>query len=262
MMTSLQRMVFNLLEPVGLVWGALALLTLWALSRKRWRLAVVTGGLALGMWVVGSTGFSGWLLGRLEQQHLAPPLAEVPAADAVVVLGGGFEPSRLDAFGLGITADGDRLFMGLELIRLGKGRALVLGGAEAELPDGQKRIEADMVQRWLETWQLPRAPVISLGGCDNTREEAVKVAQLCREQGWKQVVLVTSAYHMPRAAASFKTAGVPVLPVPCDFKTSVSLEGPPSLNLVPRYQGFVKMSLYVREQLAWALYRWRGWIKD
>jgi uncharacterized SAM-binding protein YcdF (DUF218 family) len=260
MITSLQRMVFNLLEPVGLVWAALGLFTLWALSRKRWRLALLPGLLALLMFVIGSTGFSGWLLGRLEKQHLAPPLPELPVADAVVVLGGGFEPSRLDAFGLGVTADGDRLFMGLELMRLGRGRALVLGGAEAALPDGQKRVEADMVRKWLEAWQLPQAPVISLGGCDNTREEALKVAQLCRERGWKQVVLVTSAYHMPRAVACFKTAGVPVIPVPCDFKTSVSLEGPPSFNLVPRYQGFVKMSLYVREKLAWALYRWRGWI--
>jgi hypothetical protein len=121
MITSLQRMVFNLLEPVGLVWAALGLFTLWALSRKRWRLALLPGLLALLMFVIGSTGFSGWLLGRLEKQHLAPPLPELPVADAVVVLGGGFEPSRLDAFGLGVTADGDRLFMGLELMRPGVG---------------------------------------------------------------------------------------------------------------------------------------------
>lgn len=255
-------MVFNLLEPVGLVWAVLVLLTLWLVSRKRWRQAIVPGLLAVFMFIVGSTGFSGWLLGGLESVHPAKPLVDVTSADAVVVLGGGFEPSRFDIFGLGFTADGERLFTGLELMRLRKGRALVLGGAETILPDGQKRVEADMARDWLRVYELPKAPVISLGGCDNTHDEAQKVAKLCAEQGWERVLLVTSAYHMPRAVACFKTAGVSVIPVPCDFKTSISLEGPPSFNLVPRYQGFYKMSLYVRENLAWALYRWRGWIKE
>jgi uncharacterized SAM-binding protein YcdF (DUF218 family) len=151
--------------------------------------------------------------------------------------------------------------MGLELMRLGKGKALVLGGAVTELEGGEKRVEADLMQKWLAAWKLPEAPVISLGACENTHDEAQKVAKLCQERGWKQVVLVTSAYHLPRAAACFRTEGVATTCVPCDFKTSVSLEGKPGFTLVPRYQGFLKASIYVREQIGWIVYRWRGWIK-
>lgn len=261
MIDWLLRTLFNLLEPVGFLWGVLVVTTAFFLFKRRWRRAIVPGLLAVFMFVVGSTGFSGWLLGGLERQFPARPLAEIPPGDAVVLLGGAAEPSRYDAFGLGLTADGDRLIMALELMRLGKGKTLVIGGAVTELESGERRIEAELMRQWLAAWQLPQAPVVSLGACENTHDEAQKVAKLSRERGWKQVVLVTSAYHLPRAVACFRSEGMAVTGVPCDFKTAVSLEGKPSFTLVPRYQGFVKTSIYVREQIGWLVYRWRGWIK-
>jgi uncharacterized SAM-binding protein YcdF (DUF218 family) len=184
----------------------------------------------------------------------------VPAADAVIMLGGGFEPSRLEAFGLGLTPDADRAVMALELVRQRKGGVLVLSGAETVLENGERRVEADMMVKWLAAWKLPDVPVLSLGACENTHDEAVKVARLAKEKGWKKIILVTSAYHMPRAAACFRTEGVPVVCVPCDYKTSLSLEGRGGVELVPRYQGVIKLSLYVREKVGWQMYRLRGWI--
>lgn len=261
MFTWLLRQFFSLLEPIGFIWAVLVVLTVALLWKRRWRTGAAAGAMVFLMFLVGSTGFSGWLLGGLEQRHLIKSLDDIPAADAVMLLGGSVEPSRLDAFGLGITPDGERAIMALELMRLGKGKVLVVGGAYADLPNSERRVEADLTQKWFAAWKLPEAPVISLGACENTHDEAQKVAKLCKERGWKQVVLVTSAYHLPRALACFRTEGVPVTGVPCDFKTSLSLEGPPGYTLVPRVQGFLKVSLYVREQVGWLVYRSRGWIK-
>ncbi|MDW8311067.1 MAG: YdcF family protein, partial [Verrucomicrobiales bacterium] len=149
--------------------------------------------------------------------------------------------------------------MGAELLRRGKGRHLVVGGA-AHRVQGQVLVEADLARRWLETLGLARVPVISLGKCINTRDEAVRVAALCRERGWTNVLLVTSAYHMKRAEAVFRTAGVPVTCVPCDFQTEVSVMTESEVAWVPRVAGFQKLSLYVHEQIGWWVYRWRGWI--
>ncbi len=39
---------------------------------------------------------------------------------------------------------------------------------------------------------------------DNTREEARATAELARRRGWKELVVVTSTYHVPRTALLFK----------------------------------------------------------
>lgn len=54
--------------------------------------------------------------------------------------------------------------------------------------------------------------VVTLGGVLNTREEAERSRELVERRGWKWVLLVTSAFHMGRAEATFRRAGVPVHP--------------------------------------------------
>jgi len=52
-----------------------------------------------------------------------------------------------------------------------------------------------------------------------TRENARFAARL---SGSPSVILVTSAYHMPRAVLSFRKEGVSVLPAPTDYKANRS----------------------------------------
>jgi len=64
-----------------------------------------------------------------------------------------------------------------------------------------------------------------------------------------------------RGVAVFHTAGVPVVCVPCDFQTEVSIETEWRWAWVPSCFDFEKVSLYIHEQIGWWTYRWRGWIK-
>lgn len=51
----------------------------------------------------------------------------------------------------------------------------------------------------------------------NTREQAEAVARMARGKGWKRILLVASAYHMPRAFLTFLAfapAGLHIVPVP------------------------------------------------
>jgi uncharacterized SAM-binding protein YcdF (DUF218 family) len=259
MLDSAWRSATYLLEPVGLVWLAVIWAAFWALRRRQAALAVFLALLALGISVVGSTRLPDELLERLERPYAGRDLQALPVCDAVVVLGGGARPSRYDVGGLDLTAAGDRLVMGAELLRRGKARYLVVGGG-AQTVRGQHLVEADLVRRWVTTLGLTAAPVISLGRCLHTRDEAVNVAALCRERGWTNVLLVTSASHMKRAEATFRTAGVPVVGVPCDFQTEVSVMTESERVWVPTVAGFQKLSSYFHEQLGWWAYRWRGWI--
>lgn len=248
-----------LVEPVGLLWLGVLFAALWALRRKSGTLALFLALLAGGMFAVGGTRWPNQLLAQLERPYAGRDLGALPACDAAVVLGGGARPSRYDVGGLDLSDAGDRLVMGAELIRRGKVRYLVAGGA-AHRVGGQWVAEADLTRGWLQTWGLAHVPVISLGKCVNTRDEAVRVAALCRERGWTNVLLVTSAWHMKRAEAVFRTAGVPVVCVPCDFQSEVGAMTEPEQSWVPRAGGFQTLALYVHEQLGWWAYRWRGWI--
>ncbi|MBT3614762.1 MAG: YdcF family protein [Verrucomicrobia bacterium] len=94
----------------------------------------------------------------------------------------------------------------------------------------------------------------------HTRDEATNTAALAKEQGWKKIILVTSAWHMRRSVAMFEKVGLVVVPVGTDFVGTSALETHWSFYPVPWYYGFHTLSMYGHEQLGWLYYRLRGWI--
>ena len=101
------------------------------------------------MFLVGSTGLPSALVRSLEEPYAGVDFRTVPPADAVVMLGGGIEPARLEAPGFHLNRAGDRVLMALELIRLGKAPVLVLGGGTGTIA-GETRVEADLLKAWIE----------------------------------------------------------------------------------------------------------------
>jgi uncharacterized SAM-binding protein YcdF (DUF218 family) len=66
--------------------------------------------------------------------------------------------------------------------------------------------------------------MLTTGRVMSTEEEARAVADLLARQpavrGTPQILLVTSAFQMRRAALQFSNAGLSVVPFPVDFKVS------------------------------------------
>lgn len=256
------RSAMTLLEPIGFVWSCLVVLTVLLIRKQRKRLAAALGALAAFIWVVGATPLPGALLGSLERPWVGVKRADLPAADAIVLLGGFSAPSREEVGRLHFNQSADRAMTALELVRLGKAKTLLVGGGAVTV-DGKPFAEADLLKEILMVWKATEPEVISLGGSKHTRHEAEKVAKLAQERGWKRVLLVTSASHMKRAAGVFRTTtSLEVIPVPSAFLTSVSIITADSTDLVPRAAGFVKLENYLHEQIGWLVYRWRGWISD
>ena len=90
---------------------------------------------------------------------------------------------------------------------------LVSGGRFTERQGGS---EAELMAQVLEqefkipvTWQEQQSR--------NTSENARFSRELLRRQGIDTIVLVTQAYHMPRALSEFNKAGFNVLPAPTAF---------------------------------------------
>jgi uncharacterized SAM-binding protein YcdF (DUF218 family) len=89
---------------------------------------------------------------------------------------------------------------------------LTSGGLHYGTPPTEARLMADSLQddfgvpvRWQE------------GRSRTTWENAQFSAEVLLPQGIKRVVIVTQAWHMPRAVWSFKKAGFEVVPAPMGF---------------------------------------------
>jgi uncharacterized SAM-binding protein YcdF (DUF218 family) len=255
----LHQLVY-LLEPVGIVWLCLLFLTFWLAIKRQRGPALFAGFVTLFVTLIGSTSIPGKMLGSLEKPYAGVSLDALPTADAIVLLGGGAAPSRFEAQGVHLTPAGDRLVMANELFRRKKAPLLLLGGNANKL-DGVVRIEGVIVKDLLATWGIPDDAILPLGANEDTHDEALKVGALAKERGWHRVLLVTSANHMRRASAVFRAQGLDVIPVPCNFLTTVATAPPPPGVSVPRYDGFVKVSIWLHEKVGWWTYRRRGWIK-
>ena len=253
------RAFCTLCEPIGLIWLVLLVLSI-ALWRRRLRgFAAATLGLAAFILAIGGSDLPGALLRSLEGPYVGVKIDALPVCDAVVVLGGGFEPSPYEVGNLHLTPAGDRIVMALELLRLGKAPVLCIGGSSVRIA-GRDFVESEVAAQALTERRMTTAEVIPLGYCANTAYEAGSMRILAQARGWRRVLLVTSANHLRRAAATFRTAGLEVVPVPCNF---LALNGnPPSpLRLgPPGYGGFVRFSIWMHEQVGWHAYRARGWI--
>jgi len=84
-------------------------------------------------------------------------------------------------------------------------------GAEAvvslEAPlRGQPMAGSQIVRMDLETLGVPPEKMILDTQTRSTREEAMLGAQIAQQHGWRRLLVITSAYHVPRARRCFEDA--------------------------------------------------------
>lgn len=256
---SLNDLIRPVTEPVGMFWCLLVLWMCWRLWRRKWLSALATASVVIALGLIGNADLSSNLLASLERPYAGRTIDQLPPADVVVMLGGTVRLSRNDCFGFEFNDASDRIITAAELIRRGKARALILGGAEHGLAPNRVT-EAELLQRWLGAWNLTPVPVIGLTGCRTTRDEAERVQRLLEEKGWKSVILVTSAAHMRRGEAIFRRLGINVQCLAGDFRGVSAAEAPGRLSIIPTAGALENLANYTHEFIGWWVYRLRGWV--
>ena len=247
-----------LLQLVGL--GAAAR------RRPRWGLGLSGAGIGL-IWLFAMPLTSRQLIWGLEEQAAALTPREIPEADAVVVLGGGLRPALAPRQGVEVAEGGDRLLTGLRLMRDNKAPLLITSGGQGSFTTGDPAPpEAESARLLAIELGLPANRILSNPGSRTTAEEARDIGEMARERGWTRVLLVTSAFHMPRSLATFQQrSGLQVIPVACDYQLpSRRRYGGPTagsviLGMAPDAQALHLSSLALKEHLGLMLYKLRGW---
>ncbi len=209
-----RRILASYLLPPGLFVTAFAAVAVWHLARKRRVAAAVHLALGALLWALSVPPGADLLTRGLEAPYGA---LAAPRGDVIVLLGGGVGGGAPDLSGTGAPSAETWVRIGTA-VRLQRtlGVPVIVSGGTV-FPG--KSAEAPVIARILVDLGVPAGQVIPEAGSRDTRENARYTAEIARRAAYRNPVLVTSAYHMRRAVASFRRAGLEVSPCPVGFQT-------------------------------------------
>ena len=178
--------------------------------------------------------------------------------DAVVLLGGVTDERIGAETGQPSYNDNvERLVATHRLLAEGRARTVIISGAavEAALVDSG---EARVLGRQLVAWGIDPARIILEERARNTRENAVYSKRIADERGFEKVVIVTSAFHMRRAAECFAAVDMNVDRLIVDYRAHARL---PRVALFPRAGNLAESERMLREFFGLYIYRARGYAR-
>ena len=185
-----------------------------------------------------------------------------------VVLGGGFAglnkrlPDRIQ-----FNDHINRLTEGMELIGSGKVDKLILSGGEGGL-QRDKEAESLLSFSFLREINWPDSTILTETTSRNTYENARNVKRMLDSLGAlapganapganAPILLITSALHMPRAAACFRQQGISFTPYPADYQQWEKVPLPQ--YFFPQLRCFDEWRAIFREWVGMAVYRLKGY---
>jgi len=221
---------------------------------RRWRRLGhgVTGG-ALCLLYLLTTPFVGSRL-LASQQAEAPfdPAAGTAGAGAIVVLSADIAPFQADYGGETVASlTLERLRRGARLHRETGLPILVAGGV---MPERARSLADVMAEALTEDF---RVPVRWLeGDSGTTAENAFYSARMLRAEGIRKVLLVTSAWHMPRSLLAFRAFGLDPVPAPTGFIVPTNWRLP---SWLPSGRGLQQSQWALHEMIGTLWYRYKAW---
>jgi uncharacterized SAM-binding protein YcdF (DUF218 family) len=250
------KLIGALLRPDTWIIVALAVVILALLMNRR-RLALWVGSITLALLVALTIlPLGDLLLQPIERTYPAEPA--LGPVDGIIVLGGG-EDARASAFWgqMQLNEGGERYTAALALARRFPEAKLLFAGGNGALRDlaGAETSEADLAGRFFLDHDVAPVRLLLERHSRNTAENARLSLALAAPAPGETWVLVTSAFHMPRAIRSFEAAGwTGLVPWPVDYRTSAFTDGM-GWNLT---RNLLVLNTAIREHVGQIAYRLSG----
>jgi uncharacterized SAM-binding protein YcdF (DUF218 family) len=216
---------------------------------------------ALGRWVIGFTLILAvlpavlpvmeWAAKPLEDQYQQPnSLPE--RVDGILFLGGSVDwPISQSRNELSLNQAAERMFAVATLAERYPTAKLVFTGLFKEVIPNELSPSAQ-AHTFLSGPEFANRPITFIGAARSTYEEALLSIQTLQPKAGEQWMLVTSAYHMPRALGVFKTQGWTLIPYPVDYRSRKTITIEPKLNVFGR---LIELDDIVREWGALVMYQ-------
>jgi uncharacterized SAM-binding protein YcdF (DUF218 family) len=199
---------------------------------------------------------SRWLFLRLESRA-HDTFQPDPPYDVVVVLGGMVDTDAMRRSGqLELNDAVDRISRAAILLRTGQARVALLSGGNV-FPSPGEVPEAELLAGWLRDQGIPADRIATEQRSRNTRENALESASIIQSRKWRRVLLVTSAWHAPRALGCFRAAGLSPDLLTVDHRAGTG-EG---LKWLPRASALSASTDALREMLGGLVYWVMGYTR-
>lgn len=203
--------------PSNLI-GLIALLGVLLLffRRKKAAGAVFLTGAGILLLAIGWLPLGSAALLALENRFPTPAIAG--PVTGIVVLGGEIDTDvSNDRRTVALTDAAERLTKTAEFSRLYPNARILLSGGDNDLLGASGMAEAALARDLLVQIGVPRERIEIEERSRNTCENAIESKKVAAPKAGELWLLLTSAFHMPRAVACFRAAGFPVLPYPVDY---------------------------------------------
>lgn len=250
----LSKVLWFLLQPSSLMMLGVCV-GIWQVRRGcieaglRW----LTGSVA-AMAIIGLSVASDLIANPLEARFPRPDIAG-QRIDGIIVLGGAEDTNPGIRELMSLNDAGERLTEGVALARrLTEAKLVWSGGSETLV---SKHISgAERAKALFQAFGIDAARIVLEDASRTTDENARFTRDLLKPSAGQRWLLVTSAWHMPRAMGCFRQAGFEVIAWPVDYRTPVSVEWTRVFSSLP--DGLRRFDTMAKEYLGLVVYRLLG----
>lgn len=215
-------------------------------KKKRWPIYAAM----ICLYVFSTPIFAGNFFKFIEGTEPRKTPKDMPNAEAIVVLSGMINQVKSTNGVYPEWGDPDRFFAGIDLYKSGKAPKIVF--TRGKMPwDKSKNTEGDILRQFALKYGVPDSAIVLTDNVENTADEAKAVGKLMGK--WKHIILVTSAYHMPRAKQNFETQDFIVQSFKVDFKVD-QLSGLTLMDFLPDADSYRLLNTGYRELIGRVIY--------
>ena len=244
-MIYINKILPIIVSPLGLI----TVLLFFGIFRKKMLPSVI--GL-MTLMILSLPIVSGHLIKVLEQNYKPTAPNEIVSADTVIVLGGMVRPIKLNSDVYYEFSEAvDRIFAGINLLKIGKAQKIIL--TRGKLPWSIGVPEGEFLAEFAQSQGIDPNRILLTEIVQNTNDEAKAVSRILPQNS--EVILVTSAFHMPRAEKVFQNQNLKVVPYAVDFRSSTKKID--ILDFLPQANAFKDSNFYFREIIGRAYYSLR-----
>lgn len=251
------KVLLFLIQPLNWIFGLLLISLVVRSGRWKRRCLRTSVGLALAL--------TNPLLSNLALYLWETPpvrIADIPSGLATgMVLGGFLAYSNEETEDYATFNEfGNRLINALELFGEGKIRYILLSGRYGPEPEERDSMDNEAV-RFLTRIGFPPDRLLVEYRSRNTYENFLFSKELLHSRGMddSKIVLLTSAFHMPRALAVARRQGLDCRPFPTD-RLHRRLTWKPADWLIPSSYSLHVWELLFKEWAGIAMYRLTGYL--
>ena len=256
----LSKVLSFLINPI--VWIATALAIALFLKNQQWKRRSLLVGVGL-LLLFTNWPITNFVLSKWEAQTIT--VADITEPYDIGILLGGYSESHATRrnnphFFYLSTYAGNRLTQTVELYKAGKIKQILLSGGTGSIV-GEKIIEAEVAKAFLIRLGVPAKDIIIEIDSRNTHENALFSKKILTDLGQvttPKLLLLTSAFHMPRAKKCFDKVGLKTTPFSIDEHAYPSALTPD--DLVPDATCLIFWQLIIKEWIGIVVYRLKGYI--